>query len=151
MENKFKISLKTVWLFVNGLLLTAGGISWFFSAEEVMFACWTALITLSFPCNILIAKIFFASGVLFSQPGSILVMFLAFSGMGYIQWFILVPKLLKYLSRKFARHDRDISVNISPKQVTEPATANLIANEWRPAAFDEQERSPVERIFSERS
>ena len=147
---KFKISLKTVWLFVNSLLLAVGGFSWFFGAEEVMLVCWVALILMSFPCNALVGKLFFASGILLSQPGTILLMFLAFSGMGYIQWFILVPKLLKYMSGKFARHDRDISVNISPKQVTEPSTANLIANEWRPDIYDEQERSPVERVFSER-
>jgi hypothetical protein len=147
---KFKISLKTVWLFVNSLLLAVGGFSWLLGAEEVMGISWIAIVLMSFPCNALVGWIFFASGILFSQPGIILFMFLVFSGMGYLQWFILVPKLLKYVSGKFARHDMNISVNISPKQATGPSTASLIANEWQPGIYDEQERSPVERIFSER-
>jgi hypothetical protein len=149
MDNNFQISLKTLWLFVNGLLLAVGGASLFLGAEEIMLACWMPLILLSFPCNILAGKIFFASGVLFSEPGSVILMFLAFIGMGYVQWFILVPKLLKYISGKFARHDRDINVKMSPTQVTAPSAENLIANEWRPDIYDEQERTPVERVLSD--
>jgi len=111
--------------------------------------CGIALMLLSFPCNLLVGWMFFASGALLAQPGLVLLMFLAFSGIGYVQWFKIVPKLLKYISGKFARHDRDISVNMSPKQVTEPNTANTIANEWRPDIYDEQERTPVERVLSD--
>ena len=149
MDNQPGITLKTVWLFFNGILLASAGVSWLLGAEDIMNICGVALMLLSFPCNLLVGWMFFASGGLLTQPGLMLLMFLSFSCMGYVQWFKLVPKLRKYISGKFAKHDMDISVNISPKQVTEAQTGNLIANEWRPDIYDEQARTPVERVLNE--
>lgn len=150
MDNQPKITLKTLWLFFNGLLLVTAGVSWLLGAEDIMNICGVVMMLLSFPCNLLVGWMFFAFDGLQSYPAVMLLLFLSFSWVGYVQWFKIMPKLLKYISGKFARHDRDISVNISPRQVTGPHTANTIANEWRPDIYDEQERSPVERVFSER-
>lgn len=144
------ISIKNIWLYFNGLLLATIGVSWMFGWDAVINICGVALFAMSFPLNLLIGWLFFAFDGLAAQPGVMMLMFLSFSWIGYVQWFKLVPKLAKFISSRFAAHDREVNINVSPKQITEPAAENLISNEWQPGIYDEQARTPVERVFSEK-
>lgn len=151
MNDQSPISLKNIWLYFNGLLLATIGVSWFFGWDAVMNICGAALFAMSFPLNLLVGWLFFAFDGLAAQAVVLLLMFLSFSWIGYVQWFKIVPKIAKFISTRFAAHDREININLGPKQISEPTVENLISNEWQPTAYDEQARTPVERVFIDKN
>lgn len=150
MTKQLKISLKGVWFAVNVILLFTATISWMVDAENVFGVCATLLILSSFPSNLLVGWLFFAFDDFYALPGVMLLMILVDSLIGYLQWFVLVPRVVTFVRQKFFRRDLRVylTVNIeNTKQIAEPSLEHSTQN-WRTNWYNEHKHTPVERVFN---
>lgn len=143
-----KISRRQVWLVLNCLLFILPlPFFWSSAFDNVFGICLTILILLSFPANFLVAWLFFAFGEFHKLPGAMFLLMLVCSAVAYLQWFVIVPRIAKYVQRKFAK--RDFRINFSfrvenAKQLSEPSET---ATDFRRSWYDEKRRTPLERVF----
>jgi hypothetical protein len=145
MKNLTDISLKKLWTGVNGLLLFIAAFALLLGEENVFGFAGTILMLLSFPLNLLVGWLFFAFGDVFNSPVALFLMTLLLSVTGYLQWFVLVPKLVKFLSRKATENNLDFGTDTPARRLAEPAAESV--DDWQGKYYDEQNRTPVERIF----
>lgn len=151
MNKKLRISPKKIWFALNGVLLNLLVISSIIGAEDIFGVCGTLIILLSFPCNLLVGWLFFAFGSFYALPGVMLLMMFVFSIIGYFQWFVLVPQIVKFVRLNFFKHDVRINFKVNvenTKQLTEPNIETAGTQEWQTNWYDEQKRTPVERVFN---
>lgn len=143
-----KSILKSIWLLFSILLLA---IPVFIPSKDfdVIGVCLAIAIVLSYPLNMLFGWLFFMSGWFSASIGSLYLMLFVFTFTAYIQWFILIPRLTSFIRQKFFRKDLQISLNtkvVTVKTLSEPK-AETVPNDWQKNWYDEQKRTPVERIF----
>lgn len=150
MKKQLEISIKDIWLFTNAILLFASTISWIIGNENVFGVCSSIILLLSYPSNLLIGWLFFAYGNFNELPGVMLLLTFVCSGIGYLQWFFFVPRIVKFFRKKVSRNsDTKISESVNNgKQIQGSNLVNTIP-EWQMNWFDEHKHSPVERIFEQ--
>ena len=151
MNKQLNISIKDVWFAINGILLSISTISWAVGAENVFGVCGTLLLLLSFPSNLLVGWLFFTFGNLGALPSVMLLMIFAFSGISYLQWFVLVPRVVRFIRQKFFSRDLEIkfTANVeSTKQIAEPNLENL-TQDWQVNWYNEYKQTPVERVLNQ--
>lgn len=98
---------------------------------------------LSFPMNMLFGWLFFLVNDLNLVPVLMLLMGLMFGLVGYFQWFVLAPRLVRFIKSFFSR-DLEIDVNLQVKDTKQLAEAK---SDWQTNWFDEHNHSPVERVL----
>lgn len=106
----------------------------------------TTIIVLSFPLNLLVGWIFFSFELGSNFSGVMLLMGYVMSLLSYLQWFEAVPRIASYFSERFSMHD--ISVNVSLTRPEHADAAQLNHPDLQNLQFDDQFRSPVERVFA---
>jgi hypothetical protein len=80
--------------------------------------------------------------------GSLYLMMIVLSIVGYFQWFVLVPYLARFARRKFPKNDLQVSFCANVESVKSlPDVAEYSPLDWQKNLYDEQKRTPVERLF----
>lgn len=70
----------------------------------------------------------------------------------YVQWFVLVPRLAKFIRRSFFRNDIQINLRATiakPASLLETSPEYSV-QDWQKKWYDNQKRTPVERLFDEK-
>ena len=142
--------MKKIWFIFQSILLVLVTVSWFAGAEDVFGVCLTILIAASFPLNMLVGWLFFASDLLRSAPYMLIVMAAVMSAVGYVQWFELVPRLARMLSSRFAAHDRQIKITVEREQPAQLEEAkSMDTSDWLNTSNEKEKYSPVERVIGQ--
>ncbi len=151
-----KTILKYAWLILSLILLT---LPVFLPSSPTHFnvigICLTIAFVLSYPLNMLLGWLFFAVVNLFGMTqfdfsiGTLYLMLFAFCITGYVQWFILVPRIAKFIRKSYFRNDLQVNLNatISSVQMLPDAKPDVSTQDWQKKWYDEQKRTPVERLF----
>ena len=146
MNKYLSASLKFFWFAFTFLLLALPVfIPSFGGLINVINICLLAMILLSFPCNILVLPFFSLPDFHYSVSINLLyTQLIICSVISYFQWFVLFPRLVKYGRKINARkHQTASAANFS--QLEQP-----IEN-WQKNWYNEQKRTPVERIFENKN
>ena len=146
MNKYLSASLKFFWFAVTFLLLALPVfIPSFGGLINVINICLLAMILLSFPCNILVLPFFSLPDFHHSVSINLLyTQLIICSVISYFQWFVLFPRLVKYgRTLNSRKHQTASALNFS--QLEQP-----IEN-WQKNWYDEQKRTPVERIFEDKN
>ena len=146
MNKYLSASLKFFWFAVTFLLLALPVfIPSFGGLINVINICLLAMILLSFPCNILVLPFFSLPDFHHLVSINLLYMQLIIcSVISYFQWFVLFPRLVKYgRTLNSRKHQTASDANFSQ---LEPPTEI-----WQKNWYDEQKRTPVERIFEDKN
>jgi len=150
MKKPFELNLSPIWSLISAVALTlpvflpsSGNPQYFF--QDIIGTVTTAMYILSFPAGLLalpvmfLAKLFF--GVNPQTIGGMYVNVFLLCVLGYVQWFCIVPRLLRSESRL------QILNLLGGKSDLKLSEAAAINN----AEFcDSQGRTPVERIINEK-
>jgi len=151
-----KTTLKYAWLVLSLILLT---LPVFLPSSPTHFnvigICLTIAFVLSYPLNMLLGWLFFVVVTLFGTTqfdfsiGSLYLMLFALCVTGYFQWFVLVPRLATFIRKTFFHKDLQINLNATAAgvKVLPDAKPDVSAQEWQKNWYDEQKRTPVERLF----
>ena len=142
--------MKKIWFILQGILLALSLIFGIAGAEDLFGVCVTVLIVLSFPLNMLVGWLFFATDLLQTAPVMLLVMPFVMSALGYIQWFELVPRIARMFSSKLSAHDRQIKISVEreqPAQLEEGKPTD--ASDWFSVSDGKEKHSPVERVIGQ--
>ena len=144
--------VKTYWLLINLVLLAFASLlplSFEGFWGNVSGICFGALIIQSYPLSILPLSLLFWSGIYADQV--ILMIFAApiCLATGYLQWFIIVPRLVKFIKKTFFRYDWQVNLRVTAPDIkTLPdAQPDIAAQDWQKSWYDAQKRTPVERVF----
>ncbi len=95
MNKEFSPKLKHAWIASNLALIVLPLLLFPLGFENAAGVCLTALILLSYPCNMLAGWLFFAYGLFDPSISSLFLLMIVFSSLGYFQWFVLVPQIMK--------------------------------------------------------
>jgi hypothetical protein len=139
--------MKTFWIVINLLLLGALNVSWLFGFTDVFGVLLTLIIILSFPLNLLVGWLFFAFDLANNFSATMLFMGYVMCGVGYVQWFKLVPEIAKFFSQKFAKHDLAVNVSLTRPHFAEPH--QIAQPPWPSIQFEEQRHSPIDRVLND--
>lgn len=149
MKKQINLNLKYIWFAVNLLLLALP--VFIPSSREVdslINICFVGLVLLSFPCNILPNYLFFILGWFNSGTiGSLYSMMIILSIVSYFQWFVLVPYLARLARQKIAKADLQVSFCANIESIKNLPDAESSSPDWQKNLYDEQKRTPVERLF----
>jgi hypothetical protein len=146
MNKYLSASFKFFWFAATFLLLALPVfIPSFGGLINVINICLLAMILLSFPCNILVLPFFSLPDFHHSVSINLLyTQLIICSVISYFQWFVLFPRLVKTGRKLNARkHQTALAANFSQ---LEPSIEN-----WQKNWYDEQKRTPVERIFENKN
>ena len=147
MNERFKFSLRGMWLFVCVFTLLipvflpsfAGSAN---PASNVVGAATTSMFILTFPSSLFgIPLLLFVSSMLGVSPNSIEGMYLNLFVMfvlGLVQWFWIVPRIWRS-DPKVQVLDLPVQRDIVPLQIFSPADSF--------AAYNDRGQTPVERII----
>lgn len=120
---------------------------------DIIGICLTVMIVLSYPLAMLFGWIFFVFGSSDSSIGSMYLMLFAFSVLAYVQWFVLVPRIARFLKSKF--FVKDVKINLTAKVETINALpkpeSQFNLGDFQQNWYDEQKRTPVERIIENKN
>ena len=143
---KKQTKLKYIWIVLNFLLLAVPVFVPSLSIN-VIAICVSLMIILSFPLNLLVGWLFFYTNLFDGSIGSMYLMLFFFSVLAYIQWFVIVPRFVRFTREKF--FSKDLNVNFTAEQIIAlpEAKTEFTANDHRKNWYDEQKRTPVERIL----
>jgi hypothetical protein len=147
MKKQTIFSLKNAWFASQIFLLSATAVALLTHDDNTFGICEVIVIAMSYPLNMIVAWLFFVTGNFFADPGMMFLMMVVMSAIGYVQWFRLMPRIARFFGRKFARHDLSVRVNVEANRIGAPAE-NLNVNEWQTAGYDENDRTPLERVFA---
>lgn len=149
MKKPFELNLSPIWLLISALALTlpvflpsSANPQYLF--QDIIGTVTAAMYILSFPFGLLalplmfLAKIFM--GVNPQTIGGMYVNVFLLCVLGYVQWFWIVPRLLRSESRFQILNLLGAKSNL---KLSEAAASN------NPEFRDSQERTPVERIIYE--
>lgn len=137
--------MKKIWLIFQILLFSILTGAYFTGAEDLFTVALTILILESLPLNMLFGWIFFAYADLSAYPSLLFAFALVMSFLSYIQWFELVPRIVRYFKTPFAEHDREINLVVEkkePKLLTDPA------EDWAVNFATADQNSPVDRFLN---
>jgi hypothetical protein len=142
--------LKFFWFAITFLLvLLPVFVPSFGGALNVINVCLVWMILLSFPCNILVLPFFALPDFHHSiSIGTLYTQLIIFAVISYFQWFVLVPRLAKFARNAVSTNNQaeyDSGVSQLSAAKTECSSTNYRQN-W----YDEQKRTPVERIFEDK-
>lgn len=143
----FKYALMILSLILLALPVFLPSNSQFF---DVIGVCVTIAIILSYPLGILAGMLFFMTNWFDNSIGSLYLMLFVFCVAAYVQWFVLVPRLAKFIRRSFFRSDIQINWRAAvaePKTLPE-STPEYSAQDWQKKWYDDQKRTPVERLIN---
>ncbi len=151
-----KLILKRVWLLFC-LILHIVPLFFFFSPDFInaLGICMLIAAIISYPLTILFARLIIILLVWFDvtpfQPsiGYLYLLLFIFCIMGYLQWFVLTPRLIKFIKKTFFRKDLQITFSVtspSVKMISDSKPDESVSD-WRKNWYDEQKRTPVERVF----
>jgi hypothetical protein len=151
-----KTTLKYAWLLFSLILLALPVFLLSSPAHfDVIGVCLVIAYILSFPLNILLTGFIYVLVNLFDVTqfgfsiGTLYLMLFAFCVIGYLQWFVLVPRLTKLIRENIFRKDWQINLNgtISRVQTLPEAKLDASVHDWQKNWYDTQKRTPVERLF----
>lgn len=147
MKKQTIFSLKNAWCASQIFLLSATAVSLLVHHDNTFGICEVMVIAMSYPLNMIVAWLFFVTGNFFAEPSAMFLMMVVMSAIGYVQWFKLMPRIARFFGRKFARHDLAVRVSVEANRIGAPAD-DLNINEWQTAGYDENNRTPLERVFA---
>ena len=149
MKEEFKLNLSPIWLLISAIALTlpvflpsSAHPQYFF--QDIIGTVTTVMYILSFPVGLLALPVMFLAklflGVNPNTIGGMYINVFLLCVLGYVQWFWIVPRLLRSESRF---QMLNLLGGKSDLKLSEAAINN--------AEFcDSQERTPVERIIYEK-
>jgi hypothetical protein len=146
MNKHLSLSLKFFWFATVFLLLALPVfVPSFGGLINVINVCLLAMILLSFPCNILVLPFFAFPDYHHSVSINLLYTQLLICGaISYVQWFVFLPQLIKW-SRKISDRKQQAVLKGNSSRLDEPTES------WQKSWYDEQKRTPVERIFDDKN
>lgn len=145
---KTQTKLRYIWIALNFLLLAVPVFVPSLSIN-VIAICLSLMIVLSFPLNFPLAWLFFYANLFDGSIGSMYLMLFVFSVLAYIQWFVIVPRLARLARRKFFAKEVNINFSASVEQnnALPAAKTKFYASDYPKNWYDEQKRTPVQRIL----
>lgn len=145
-----QIKFKYIWIALNFLLLA---LPVFIPSNvvNVMGICTLIVYLLSTPLNQMVLWDFFISIFFDGSIGSMYLMLFVFSVLAYIQWFVIVPRLVRFVKNKFFVKDLKISLsaNLEAINALPQAETRFDANDFQQNWYDERRKTPVERVFED--
>ena len=150
MNRYLSSSLKFFWFAITLLLvLLPVFVPSFGGFINVINVCLLTIVLLSFPCNVLVLPFFAFPDFYHSiSIGLLYTQLIICAVISYFQWFVLVPRLAKFTQKIFSTNDQaeyDSGVSQLSASKTEFRPSDYQKN-W----YDEQKRTPVERIFEDK-
>lgn len=123
---------------------------------DVIGICLVIAFILSYPLNMLFGWLLMVMMEWFEPAqfefsiGTLYLMLFTFCVTGYFQWFVLMPRLVNFIRKTFFRNDLQInlSATISNVKSLPDAKPNVSVQDWQTKWYDEEKRTPVERIFN---
>jgi hypothetical protein len=147
MKNQTIFSLKNAWFASQIFLLATALFSLLTQNDNIFGFCGIAVIAMAYPLNMVVGWILIVFGNFFVEPGAMFLMMVVMSAIGYVQWFEVMPRIARFFSKKFARHDLAVRVSVEANRISAPAR-DLNVNEWQTRCYDENDRTPLERVFA---
>ena len=156
MGNRQRKRFRTYWLLMNFILLVlasllSANLSGFWA--NLAGLSFGALIIQSYPLSLLPMFLLFRSGIL-DDPFWMMILMNFFVApicfaTGYIQWFILFPRLVKFIRQTFFRRDIQIHLTTTVASVKPLLTErpDFPTQDWQKSWYDKEKRTPVERVF----
>ena len=150
MKEEFKLNLSPIWLLISALALTLpvflpSSVNPQFFFQDIIGTVTAAMYILSFPFGLLALPLMFLAklflGVNPQTIGGMYINVFLLCVLGYVQWFWIVPRLLRSESRFQMLNLLGAKSNL---KLSEAAASN------NTEFFDSQERTPVERIIYEK-
>ncbi len=150
MKKPFELNLSPIWLLISALALTLpvflpSSVNPQFFFQDIIGTVTAAMYILSFPFGLLALPLMFLAklflGVNPQTIGGMYINVFLLCVLGYVQWFWIVPRLLRSESRFQMLNLLGAKSNL---KLSEAAASN------NTEFFDSQERTPVERIINEK-
>lgn len=157
MKNRIKLCLQVAWVTMAFVVLVMG----FNLCAATDQACFDAggrmfltMIILSFPSGFLsvVVTLFFFDPTTGDRLNEYMFFWWVMSGAGYVQWFVVVPRLFakpKFttlgLESKIIRRATETTTEIAPLRASKTRRVRLIR------AYDKLGRTPLERALRSRS
>ncbi len=150
MKKPFELNLSPIWLSISALALTLpvflpSSVNPQFFFQDIIGTVTAAMYILSFPFGLLALPLMFLAklflGVNPQTIGGMYINVFLLCVLGYVQWFWIVPRLLRSESRFQMLNLLGAKSNL---KLSEAAASN------NTEFFDSQERTPVERIIYEK-
>jgi hypothetical protein len=147
-QMKKQIKFKSIWLSLTFLILAApvfipsGSI-------DVINICLVLMFVLSYPLSLILGRLFFELSWFDGSIGTLYSLLFVFSILAYVQWFVIVPRLVRFVESRFFTQDVKINFSASVeavKTLREPQT-DFVSTDYQKNWYDEEKRTPVERIF----
>jgi hypothetical protein len=147
MKKQAIFSLKNAWFASQVFLLATAAFSLLTQNDNIFGFCEIAVIAMSYPLNMIVGWMLIVCGNFFAEPGAMFLMMVVMSAFGYVQWFELMPRIARFFSKKFARHDLAVRVSVEANRISAPAQERNVS-EWQTRCYDENDRTPLERVFA---
>ena len=153
MKNRIKLCLQVAWVttmfvvFVMGLNLCAATDQACADAGGRMFL---AMAVLSFPAGFLsvVVTLCFLELTSGDQLNVFVLLWWIMGGAGYVQWFVLVPRLFAKAKFTTLGLERNTALEKEPTPEIAPPRAPKIKRIKRIPAYDRRGRTPLERAMS---
>ncbi len=149
---KKQTKLKYIWIALNFLLLALPVFVPSVSIN-VIGICLTIMFLLSSPLNLPVVWLFFYANFFSGTIGSMYLMLFAFSVLAYIQWFVVMPRFVRFARGKLFSRDSQIALIASGESVKalSEAETEFYSTDYRKNWYDEQKRTPLERIIENKN
>ncbi|HEX8264231.1 MAG TPA: hypothetical protein VF596_02320 [Pyrinomonadaceae bacterium] len=149
---KKQTKLKYIWIALNFLLLALPVFVPSISIN-VIGICLTIMFLLSSPLNLPFVWLFFYANFFSGTIGSMYLILFAFSVLAYIQWFIVMPRFVRFAREKLISRNIQIALSAKGESVKNlsDAKAGFYSTGYRKNWYDEQKRSPLERIIENKN
>ena len=141
--------MKTIWSYFQALLFVLLLVSLFSGAGAFTGIILVVFLLQSFPLYFLVGWLFYEFGDVTANPLGIFLMACILSGISYLQWFELVPRITSYFKNKYSAHDKQVNILIEKNDDKLLNEADNISDEWPANVFANEKYSPVERVFNE--
>lgn len=149
---KKQTKLKYIWIALSFLLLALPVFVPSISIN-VIGICLTIMFLLSSPLNLPIVWLFFYANFFSGTIGSMYLMLFVFSVLAYIQWFVLMPRFVRFARGKLISRNfkTALSANGESFKALSEAEAEFYPTGYRKNWYDEQKRTPLERIIENKN
>ena len=144
--------IKYIWIALSFLLL-ALPVFIPSTTVDVINICIGIAVILSYPLNQLVGWMFFYTGFPFYTIGAMYLMLFVFTVLAYIQWLVIIPRLARFAREKIFTIDVQInlSAKIEPVKTLPAAKTEFYSVDFQGNWYDEQKRTPVERVFEDKN
>lgn len=142
--------VKIGWLAVNfGLLALPVFLPSSSDVTNLINVCLVLMVLQSFPLNIPASWLFFTVGWFNGSLGTLYLMLILYCAIAYLQWFVVVPRFAQFVRYFFGGSDVQIkiSANLASAAQLPPPKNEFSPNDWNKKWYDEEKRTPVERVF----